>query len=81
MGCRGLAGQSLIRGLKMLGVKGLHIRKAIKLIMDAAEKASRWLWIKRVVRGPHYSDTSLGLINPGWVAWARLYDVARPEAQ
>lgn len=47
VGCRGFVGQSLIRALKMLGVKGLHIRKAIKNITDAAEKASRWLWIKR----------------------------------
>lgn len=47
VGCRGFVGQSLIRALKMLGVKGLHNRKAIKNITDAAEKASRWLWIKR----------------------------------
>ncbi|XDV14344.1 hypothetical protein PO909_014615 [Leuciscus waleckii] len=47
VGCRGFVGQSLIRALKMLGVKGLHIRKATKNITDAAEKASRWLWIKR----------------------------------
>lgn len=26
---------------------GLHVRKAIKTIIDAAERASRWLWIKR----------------------------------
>ncbi|XP_073731592.1 uncharacterized protein [Misgurnus anguillicaudatus] len=47
VGCRGFVGQSLIRALKMLGVKGLHSRKAIKNITDVAEKASRWLWIKR----------------------------------
>ncbi|KAA8584594.1 hypothetical protein FQN60_008379 [Etheostoma spectabile] len=40
-------GQSLIRVLKMLRVKGLHIRKAVKNITNAAEKAPRWLWIKR----------------------------------
>ncbi len=26
-----------------------------------------------------YWDVSRGLINPGWVTWARVYDVARPE--
>ncbi|XP_063050108.1 uncharacterized protein LOC134444859 [Engraulis encrasicolus] len=47
VGCRGFAGQSLIRALKMLGLRGLQNRKAIRNISDAAEKASRWLWIKR----------------------------------
>ncbi|XP_075343502.1 uncharacterized protein LOC142401936 [Odontesthes bonariensis] len=47
VGCRGFAGQSLIRALKMLGLKGLQNRRAIKNISDAAEKVSRWLWIKR----------------------------------
>ncbi|XP_061589349.1 uncharacterized protein LOC133454644 [Cololabis saira] len=47
VGCRGFAGQSLSRAFKMLGVKGLQHRKALKNISDAAEKASRWLWIKR----------------------------------
>ncbi|XP_075315189.1 uncharacterized protein LOC142375145 [Odontesthes bonariensis] len=47
VGCRGFAGQSLIRALKMPGLKGLKNRSAIKNISDAAEKASRWLWIKR----------------------------------
>ena len=26
-----------------------------------------------------YWDVSRDLINPGWVTWARVYDVARPE--
>ena len=47
VGCRGFAGQSLCRALKMLGIRGLHSREAIRNITDAAEKASRWLWIKR----------------------------------
>ncbi|KAK7930435.1 hypothetical protein WMY93_006830 [Mugilogobius chulae] len=47
VGCRGFAGQSLVRTLKLLGVRGLQAKKAIKNITDAAEKASRWLWIKR----------------------------------
>ena len=47
VGCRGFAGQSLCRALKRLGIRGLHTRKAIGKITDAAERASRWLWIKR----------------------------------
>ncbi|XP_049897834.1 uncharacterized protein LOC126388657 [Epinephelus moara] len=47
VGCRGFVGQSLIRALRILGVKGQHNRRAIKNITDAAAKASRWLWIKR----------------------------------
>ncbi|KAK0145691.1 hypothetical protein N1851_015413 [Merluccius polli] len=47
VGCRGFAGQSLCRALRLLGIRGLHNKKAIKNITDAAEKASRWLWIKR----------------------------------
>ena len=29
--------------------------------------------------GTCYLDTSWDLINPGWVAWLRVYDVARPK--
>ncbi len=47
VGCRGFVGQSLCRALKLLGIRGLHKNKAIRNIMGAAEKASRWLWIKR----------------------------------
>ncbi|XP_062387675.1 uncharacterized protein LOC134076569 [Sardina pilchardus] len=47
VGCRGFAGQSLYQVLKRLGVRGLQMRRAIRSITDAAEKASRWLWIKR----------------------------------
>ncbi|XP_028292553.1 uncharacterized protein LOC114455485 [Gouania willdenowi] len=47
VGCRGFAGQSLCRAYKMLGIAGASQRKAIKLATDAAEVASRWLWIRR----------------------------------
>lgn len=47
VGCRGFAGHSLQRTLKLLGVKGLQCRRATKNILEAAEKASRWLWIRR----------------------------------
>lgn len=44
VGCRGFAGQSLLRKLKLLGVKGQLCRRAI---LEAAEKASQWPWIRR----------------------------------
>ncbi|XP_062872774.1 uncharacterized protein LOC134334411 [Trichomycterus rosablanca] len=57
VGCRGFAGQSLPRTLKLLGVKGQLCRKAIRNIIEAAEKASRWLWIRR---GDPWSSRPLG---------------------
>ncbi|XP_056097411.1 uncharacterized protein LOC130076370 [Rhinichthys klamathensis goyatoka] len=47
VGCRGFVGHSLCRAYKMLGITGASQRRAIKLATDAAEVASRWLWIKR----------------------------------
>uniref|UniRef100_UPI003AAED46F uncharacterized protein n=1 Tax=Centroberyx gerrardi TaxID=166262 RepID=UPI003AAED46F len=47
VGSSGFARRSLCRALKLLGITGLHSRKAIKTTIEAAEKASRWLWIKR----------------------------------
>ena len=47
VGCRGLPGQSLHRTLRLFGIRGLQERKATKNISEAAEKASRWLWIQR----------------------------------
>ncbi|TWW62302.1 hypothetical protein D4764_04G0009490, partial [Takifugu flavidus] len=80
VGCRGFAGQSLPRTLKLLGVKGQLCRRAIKTIIEAAEKASRWLWIQRGIRGVvGHLDTSRELITPGWVARARVFDDQRPE--
>nr|XP_057943465.1 uncharacterized protein LOC131138512 [Doryrhamphus excisus] len=57
VGCRGFLGQSLHRTLKLLGIRGLQERRATKNISEAAEKASRWLWIKR---GDTWSSTLLG---------------------
>ncbi|XP_029943214.1 uncharacterized protein LOC115385372 [Salarias fasciatus] len=57
VGCRGFAGQSLSRTLKLLGVKGQLCRRAIKNITEAVEKASRWLWIRR---GDPWSSGPLG---------------------
>ncbi len=47
VGCRGFAGQSLHQSLSLLEVRGLQERRGTKNLIDAAEKASRWLWIKR----------------------------------
>ncbi|KAI8519123.1 hypothetical protein Bbelb_023800 [Branchiostoma belcheri] len=47
VGCRGFAGQSLSRSLKLLGVRGPQLRHAIRDILEAAERASRWLWFRR----------------------------------
>ncbi len=44
VGCRG---HLLLRTLKLLGVKGLQSKRAIRNILEAAERASRWLWICR----------------------------------
>jgi len=74
--CRGLAGQSLCRADNTLGISGASRRRAIKLVTEAAEVASRCVWIRRGEPWPGYSylDTSWGLINPGWVAWRRVSD-------
>lgn len=57
VGCRGFAGHSLLRTLKLLGVRGLLLRKATRNILEAAERALRWLWIRR---GDPWSDRPLG---------------------
>ena len=46
VGCRGFAGQSLCRAYTALGITGER-RRAIRNNTEAAELASRWLWIKR----------------------------------
>ena len=48
VGCRGFAGQSLCRAYTALGITGESRRRAIRNNTEAAEKASRWLWIKIV---------------------------------
>ncbi|KAI2654633.1 hypothetical protein H4Q32_011403 [Labeo rohita] len=47
VGCREFPGQSLHRSLRLLGIRSAQERKATRNICEAAEKASRWLWIKR----------------------------------
>nr|XP_014269084.2 uncharacterized protein LOC106676625 [Maylandia zebra] len=47
VGCRGFAGRSLCKVLGRLGVAGAAKKRAIQAVSEAAEKATRWLWIKR----------------------------------
>ena len=47
MGCRGFVGHSLCKVFTLLGITGAKKRKAIKATMEAAERASRWLWVRR----------------------------------
>lgn len=45
--CIGFVGQLLYKSLSALGITGMERRKAMKNITEAAEKALRWLWIRR----------------------------------
>ncbi|XP_051969484.1 LOW QUALITY PROTEIN: uncharacterized protein LOC127634119 [Xyrauchen texanus] len=47
VGCRGFIARSLSRALSLLGIDGVRRRRAIRNTTEAAEKASRWLWLKR----------------------------------
>ncbi|XP_061101211.1 uncharacterized protein LOC133130563 [Conger conger] len=47
VGCRGFAARSLARAFSSLGIVGERKRRAIRSTTDAAERASRWLWLKR----------------------------------
>ena len=57
VGSRGFLGQSVHRAFRLLGIRGLLERRATRNISEAAEKASRWLWIKR---GDGWSSMLLG---------------------
>ncbi|XP_061920230.1 uncharacterized protein LOC133660667 [Entelurus aequoreus] len=47
VGCCGFAGRSLCKVLDRLGVTGAAKSRAIQSASEAAEKAMRWLWLKR----------------------------------
>ncbi|XP_057679565.1 uncharacterized protein LOC130908002 [Corythoichthys intestinalis] len=47
VGCRGFAGRSLCKVLDRLGITGVAKKRAIQSASEAAEKATRWLWLKR----------------------------------
>lgn len=46
--CRDFAGQSLCRAYAALSITGEKRRRAIQNNTEAAERASGWLWIKRM---------------------------------
>ena len=47
VGCRGFAGKSLLKTFRILGIRGRQSRRAISEVTSCAERASRWLWIRR----------------------------------
>lgn len=47
VGCQGFAGRSLCRVFEWLGLVGEAKQKAIRAATEAAEKTTRWLWIKK----------------------------------
>ena len=59
----------------MLGITVASKRRATTMDTEAAEVASRWLWIRwsRVVGEVVLPGHKPGLDHhPGWVAWARV---------
>ncbi|XP_041920594.1 uncharacterized protein LOC121684601 [Alosa sapidissima] len=61
VGCRGFAGRSLCKVLTMLGLTGEAKRKAIRSATEAAERATRWLWIKRADPWKNAAGTQAGV--------------------
>ncbi len=47
VGCRGFVAMATTRLLKGLGVRGQALQQAIRLLSEAAERSSNWLWIKK----------------------------------
>ncbi|XP_071400827.1 uncharacterized protein [Centroberyx affinis] len=47
VGCGGFAARSLSRAFSFLGIEGARRIRAILSTTEAAERASRWLWLKR----------------------------------
>ncbi|XP_074527636.1 uncharacterized protein LOC141791255 [Halichoeres trimaculatus] len=60
VGARGFAGKSLCKAFSLLGITGAHKRKAICSSSEAAERASRWLWIQRDKQWTSASWTQTG---------------------
>ena len=60
VGCRGFAGRSLCRVFTQLGLVGEAKRKAIRSATEAAERATRWLWIKRADSWANAAGTQAG---------------------
>lgn len=76
----GFVGKSLfwVLGFLWMPSCGRHRRRATEDFVEAAEKASRRLWLRRGEAWHGAVDTIWtqveGLITPGWVAWVRVYD-------
>ena len=47
VGCRGFVATSTTKLLKSMGIRGQALRQAVKLLAEAAERGSNWLWMKR----------------------------------
>ncbi len=71
----GFTGRSLC---KVYTLSGAAERKVIKSTTEAAERTSRWLWLKRSDSWAS-AASSQGLINPGWVTLVKVCGVKRPE--
>lgn len=61
VGGRGFAGRSLCKVLTMLGLTSEAKRKAIRSATEAAERATRWLWIKRADPWMNAAGTQAGV--------------------
>ncbi|XP_039590572.1 uncharacterized protein LOC120514312 [Polypterus senegalus] len=60
VGCRGYAARSLCKIFARLGITGAAKRRAIKSITEAAERALRWIWIKRSAKWASAAETQVG---------------------
>lgn len=47
VGSQGFASHSLSKAYRTLGITGAWRRRAINNNVEVAERASRWLWLKR----------------------------------
>ncbi len=65
VGCRGFAGRSLCKTFTLLGITGEVQRKVIRSATEAAEKATRWLCIKRAEPWAIAAGTQAGLPGQG----------------
>ncbi|KAI4876462.1 hypothetical protein NFI96_002536 [Prochilodus magdalenae] len=61
VGCRGFAARSLCKIYTLLGITAAAKRKAIKSTTKAAERASRWIWIKRSEAWAIATGTQVGV--------------------
>ena len=74
---RGFISQCLCRAYNMQSITGVRMQKAIEEATEAAEVASKCLWIRRGDPwvGKGYLDTSKSFFIPSWDTWMKMYDV------